>query len=270
MEKLGIFIAGANGRMGKNIIKLVETDADTQLVGASDHPQSAVQGADAGLVAGTQNLSVTICPDLERSLQKHKGVIIDFSAVETTLKNTERAVEFKAPMVIGTTGFSDEQIAKIQKASESVPIVLAPNMSVGMNLVFNLIEQAAKTLGSEYDIEVLESHHRRKKDAPSGTAIRIGEILCEATGRSYPDDVENARYGMTGERDSSKIGMQVLRGGDIVGEHTVYYCGDGERIEIKHIASRRTAFALGAIRAAKWVSEQKPGLYRMRDVLNLK
>lgn len=269
-EITNIFLAGANGRMGQNIIKLVVDDPETVLVGASDHPESTVQGADAGLNAGTRNLSVTIAPDLERYLQKHKGVIIDFSSPDTTIRNLEKAMKFKTPIVIGTTGFTEDQNKVIHAAAKELPVVFSPNMSVGMNLVFRLAEMAAQVLKEDYDIEIFEAHHRMKKDAPSGTATRIAEILCEATGRKYPEDIDFARQGMTGEREKSKIGMQVLRGGDIVGEHTVFYCGDGERIEIKHVATRRTAFALGAIRAAKWLSKQRePGLYRMRDVLGL-
>lgn len=269
-EITNIFMAGANGRMGKNIIQLVCDDHDTVLVGASDHPESQVQGADAGLNAGVKNLSVTIAPDLERYLQKHKGVIIDFSSPETTIRNIEKAQKYKTPIVIGTTGFDEAQTKQIHSAAKDLPIVFSPNMSVGMNLVFRLAELAAQVLHQDYDIEIFEAHHKLKKDAPSGTANRIAELLCEATGRNYPTDIEYARQGMTGERDPKKIGMQVLRGGDIVGEHTVFYCGEGERIEIKHVATRRTAFALGAIRAAKWlVKKREPGLYRMSDVLGL-
>ncbi|MCP5464581.1 MAG: 4-hydroxy-tetrahydrodipicolinate reductase [Deltaproteobacteria bacterium] len=269
-NKLGILVAGANGRMGKNIIRMVVEDPKTMLVGATDHPESSVQGADAGLNAGTQVASVTISPDLERSLQKaHGAVIIDFSSPETTVKNVERAKEFKTPLVIGTTGFSEEQREFILNAAESLPIVLTPNMSVGMNLVFEMVEQAARILNDDYDIEVFEAHHRRKKDSPSGTANKLAQIICEATGRDYPEDLCFERNGIVGERTKKEIGMQVLRGGDIVGEHTVFFCGEGERIEIKHVANRRTTFAAGAIRAAKWVATQKPGLYTMKNVLGL-
>lgn len=268
-ETLGIFIAGANGRMGKNIIRLVVDDPVTRLVGASEHPESPVQGADAGLNASTHNISVTIAADLERSLQKHKGVVIDFSSPETTLKNIERAKQYKTPTVIGTTGFTEEQVKSIHSMGKEIPIVLAPNMSVGMNLVFNLIEEASRVLKDDYDIEVLEAHHKNKKDAPSGTATRIAEIICKTTDRSYPDDINYHREGIIGEREKKEVGMQVIRGGDIVGEHTVYFCGIGERVEIKHVATRRTTFALGAIRAAKWVSGKQPGVYTMRDVLGL-
>lgn len=268
--QLGIFVAGANGKMGKNIIKLIMNDPDLMLAGASERPDSPVQGADAGLNAHTQNASVTISPDLDRFFQKQKGVAIDFSSPETTLRNLERAQKNKIPMVIGTTGFTEAQVAAIHKAGQSIPIVLAPNMSVGMNLVFKLIEDSARILKEEYDIEIFEAHHRNKVDAPSGTANRIAQILCETTGRKYPEDIRTHREGMIGERSKKEIGMQVMRGGDIVGEHVVHFCGDGERIEIKHIASRRTTFALGAIRAAKWIAHRDPGMYSMIDVLGLR
>lgn len=268
-QTLGIFMAGANGRMGKNIIRLAIEDPVTRLVGASEHPDSPVQGADAGLNAGRNMISVTIATDLERALQKHKGVIIDFSSPATTLTNIKRALQYKTPIVIGTTGFTGEEVQVIESAAKELPIILAPNMSVGMNLVFKLLEDAARVLKDDYDIEVMEAHHKNKKDAPSGTANRIAQILCQNTDRQYPDDLKYHREGITGERDKKEIGMQVIRGGDIVGEHTVFFCGEGERVEIKHIATRRTTFALGAIRAAKWLAKQQPGLYKMRDVLGL-
>lgn len=268
--KLGIFVAGANGKMGKNIIKLVMKDSSLALVGASEHHDCPVQGADAGLNAGMQVASVTISTDLERSLQRQKGVVIDFSSPETTMNNLARAVKYKTPIVIGTTGFSAEQHKEIEVAGKSIPVILAPNMSVGMNLAFKLIESAAKVLNDDYDIEVFEAHHRNKVDAPSGTATRIAQVLCDATGRNYPEDVRMHREGITGARTKKEIGMQVLRGGDIVGEHIVFFCGEGERIEIKHVATRRTTFALGAIKAAKWLAGRDPGMYTMLDVLGLR
>jgi 4-hydroxy-tetrahydrodipicolinate reductase len=267
-EPLGVFVAGANGRMGKNIIKLVVADPEARLVGASERSDSEVQGADAGLNAGVHVTSITISSDLERYLQKSSGVIIDFSNPQTTLKNIERAVASKTPIVIGTTGFTDEERSLIQEYAKSIAIVQDPNMSVGMNLVFKMIDQAARVLNEDYDIEVIEAHHRNKVDSPSGTAVKIAKILCEATGRNVEEDLVYKRHGM-GKRTNKEIGMQTLRGGDIVGEHTVYYCGDGERIEVKHTATRRTTFARGAIRAAKWLVKQEPGLYNMNQVLGL-
>lgn len=267
--QLGIFVAGANGRMGKTIINLIMNDPALKLFGASEHTKSPVQGADAGLNAGAQTASVTITPDLDRVLQKNKGVIIDFSSPETTLANVARAVKNKAPIVIGTTGFDEAGQRAIHEAAKEIAVVLAPNMSVGMNLAFKLVELAAKVLNNDYDMEIFEAHHKLKKDAPSGTAVKLAQILCEATGRKYPDDISFNRQGITGERKKSEIGMQVLRGGDIVGEHIVYYCGEGERVEIKHVATDRATFAVGSVRAAKWVAKQKPGVYSMQHVLGL-
>lgn len=269
-NQLGIFVSGANGRMGKNIIKMVIDDADLALVGATEHPQCPVLGADAGLNAGTSQTSVSITKDLQRALEKNKGVVIDFSSIENTLENVRRAVEFKTPVVIGTTGFTPEQREELKAASEKIPMMLSPNMSVGMNVFFKLIREAAVALKDQYDIEVMEAHHRHKVDAPSGTAMKIGRILCEATDRAFPDDIAFARKGQVGERQDSEIGMQVIRAGDIVGDHSVLYCGLSERLEIKHVAHRRTTFASGAIQAAKWVVNQKPGLYDMEDVLGLR
>ncbi|OGN63081.1 MAG: 4-hydroxy-tetrahydrodipicolinate reductase, partial [Chlamydiae bacterium RIFCSPHIGHO2_12_FULL_49_11] len=172
-------------------------------------------------------------------------------------------------IVIGTTGLSADQETVILSTARKIPIVLSPNMSVGVNTLFKLAADAAKILGAGYDLEILEAHHRQKKDAPSGTAVKIAEILAAATSRRYPQDVNFHRQGMTGERDPREIGMQVIRGGDIVGEHTVFYCGAGERLEIRHVATSRSTFADGALRAAKWIVGQKPGLYTMGDVLGL-
>lgn len=270
-NEIGIFVSGANGRMGKNIIKLAMEESGLRLAGATESPDSSLQGADAGLNAGTQNASVTISPDFDRPLQKWSSpaVIIDFSSPAVTLNNIERAVEYKVPVVIGTTGFTDEEEAKIKEAAQTIPVVFAPNMSVGMNLVFKLVEEAARVMAEDYDIEILEAHHKYKKDSPSGTARRIAEIVCESSGRSYPGDMVYQRHGNDDVRTKKEVGMQTIRGGDIVGEHTVYFCGEGERVEIKHVAGRRTTFAKGALRAAKWVVGQKPGWYTMRHVLGL-
>lgn len=268
-NQLGIFVSGANGRMGKNIIKMVISDPSLQLVGAEEHPDSPVLGADAGLNAGFQQVSVSISKDFKRALDRHKGVIIDFSTVENTMENVKRATEYNTPIVIGTTGFTPEQYAEIVNASKKIPIMLSPNMSVGMNVFFKIVREAAKYLEADYDIEVLEAHHRDKIDAPSGTALKIAKILCETTKRQYPDDVAFARKGQVGPRKKSEIGMQVIRAGDIVGDHTVLYSGNSERIEIKHVAHRRSTFASGAVVAAKWLKDKPAGLYDMEDVLGL-
>lgn len=268
-NRLNVFVSGANGRMGKQIIRMVVEDAELYLAGASEHPDSPVLGADAGLNAVTTQTSVSIMGDMRRYLEKSKGVMIDFSSIENTLENVGRAVEFLTPMVIGTTGFDAKQRELIQSASQKIPIMLAPNMSVGMNMMFKLVAEAARILKNDFDMEVFEMHHKKKVDSPSGTAMKLARILCEQTERKYPEAVNFNRYGMQGPRTSEEIGMQVLRGGDIVGEHTVYYCGNGERLEIKHVATSRSTFAAGSVRAAKWIQNQPPGLYDMEDVLGI-
>ena len=266
-NKLGIIVTGANGRMGKTIIGLVSEDEQAQLVGATEYDGSPVIGEDAGINAGVPSQDVAIVAELDGALQKGKGVIIDFSSLEGTLENLKIAVSHQVPIVIGTTGFNDTQKKEIEQASQKIPVILSPNMSVGVNVMFKLVADAAKILGDAYDIEVLEIHHKHKKDAPSGTAMKIAEVLCEATDRNASKDLNYHREGETGERDPKDIGMQTLRGGDVVGEHTVFYCGQGERIEIKHTATSRATFAAGSIRAAKWLNGKEAGIYNMRDVL---
>lgn len=256
--------------MGKTIIRLIAEDAALKLAGACEFAESPVQGADAGLNAGTRLLSVSITANLARALQKAKGVVIDFSTIESTLDNLSRVSHAGVPIVIGTTGFNSAQLQFVRDAAIKIPVVMAPNMSVGVNTLFKIVGDVARVLQSGYDIEVFEAHHRNKADAPSGTALRLAERICEATGRKYPDDLTLRKPGVIGKRTEREIGMQVLRGGDIVGEHTVFFCGAGERIEVKHVATDRATFAAGAVRAAKWIQGQKPGLYDMQDVLGLK
>lgn len=269
-DALGIVVTGANGRMGKNIIKLVMEDKDLSLMGATEHPNSPAIGADAGLNAGTQPTSVMIASDLETFFKQAQGVIIDFTLPASTLKNLEFALTHNVPIVIGTTAFNEEQKKLIQKSGEKIPVIFASNMSVGMNLLFKLVDQAAKVLQDNYDIEIFEAHHNKKMDAPSGSAMKLAGIVCDATDRNVHQDLVYARQGIPGARKKKEIGMQVLRGGDIVGEHTVFFCGEGERLELKHVATERTTFASGAILAAKWLAKQRPGLYDMQDVLSLR
>ncbi|MBI2340195.1 MAG: 4-hydroxy-tetrahydrodipicolinate reductase [Deltaproteobacteria bacterium] len=268
-----LIITGSAGRMGKTIIAQAVGKKEFQIVGATEQPTSKAVGEDAGLVAGVGALGVSISASLEEVFKKGKDknlpVVIDFTEPKATLKHVRIAAEHECPMVIGTTGLSDDDRSVIRNTARKIPVVLSPNMSVGVNTLFKLVGDAAKILGSGYDLEILEAHHRAKKDAPSGTAVRIAEILAGATGRRYPQDVNFHRQGVTGPRDPREIGMQVIRGGDIVGEHTVYYCGAGERLELRHIATSRTTFADGALRAAGWIVGKKSGLYTMADVLGL-
>lgn len=267
-----LIVTGAAGRMGKEIILQISQAQNAKLVGATEYAGSKAIGQDAGVLSGGSANGVLIQASLAEALKQNptNAAVIDFSATESTLKNASELAKAKIPLVIGTTGFNPKQLSEIQSAAKSIPIVMAPNMSVGVNTLFKLIKDAAVALGSGYDLEVFEAHHRLKKDAPSGTAVRIAQILAEATGREYPKDANFHREGLTGERNPKEIGMQVLRGGDIVGEHTVFYCGEGERLEIKHVATHRKTFAQGAIRAALWLSGKKPGLYDMQDVLGFK
>jgi 4-hydroxy-tetrahydrodipicolinate reductase len=265
---LKIVIAGASGRMGQTLIQGVLDDADLQLFGALDRAGSAGIGRDAGEPVG-KNTGVYISDDAAETLQG-ADVLIDFTRPEASLDYLEICQQYKVKQVIGTTGFTVEQKAKIEATAKKTAIVFAPNMSVGVTLLLDLVEQAAKVLGDTYDIEVVEMHHRHKVDAPSGTALRLGEAAAAGLGQDLKDCAIYAREGVTGEREAGKIGFATLRGGDVVGDHTVIFAGIGERVEITHKASSRATFALGALRAAKFLQGHATGLFDMRDVLNLK
>lgn len=265
---LKIVIAGASGRMGQALIQGVLDDADLQLFGAIDRTGSASIGHDAGEQVG-KNTGVYISDDAAETLQG-ADVLIDFTRPEASLDYLEICQQHQVKHVIGTTGFTVEQKAKIEAAAEKTAIVFAPNMSVGVTLLLSLVEQAAKVLNEGYDIEVVEMHHRHKVDAPSGTALRLGEAAAAGLGQELKDCAIYAREGVTGEREPGKIGFATLRGGDVVGDHTVVFAGIGERVEITHKASSRATFAIGALRAAKFLQSKKSGLFDMRDVLNLK
>ncbi|NOT64784.1 MAG: 4-hydroxy-tetrahydrodipicolinate reductase [Methylotenera sp.] len=263
-----IVIAGVTGRMGHALLEGVFADGDLQLHGALDRTDSTQIGREVGEQFG-QNSGVKITSDMAAALQGAQ-VLVDFTRPEATMQYLEICQKANVSMVIGTTGFSAEQKLAIEAASKNIAIVFAPNMSVGVTLLINLVEQAAKVLNEGYDIEVVEMHHRYKVDAPSGTALRLGEAAAKGIGQSLADCAIYAREGVTGEREAGKIGFATLRGGDVVGDHTVVFAGIGERVEITHKASSRATFALGALRAAKFLSDKKSGLYDMQDVLNLK
>lgn len=262
----GVVVAGAGGRMGSRIIKQIVSTEDLTLTGALEREDFPDLGSDAGQSAGVGPLGV----EITSSPAAIEGdVVISFAIPEASLAHARMAAERRMAIVIGTTGLSDTQRGEIDKIGGKIACVLAPNMSIGVNVAFRLIEEAARLLGDGYDVEVLEAHHNQKIDAPSGTAVRMGEILSQTLGREYPGDAVFHREGETGKRPAGAIGMQTLRGGDVAGEHTVYFFGMGERIEITHRASTRDNFASGAIRAASWVVGQNPGLYDMADVLGL-
>jgi 4-hydroxy-tetrahydrodipicolinate reductase len=260
-------IAGASGRMGRMLIEAVRSSGDLTLSGALDVPDSPSIGQDATSFLG-QTSGVSITSSIRDGLAG-ADVLIDFTRPQGTLAHLSACRELGVKVVIGTTGFSDAERAAIGEHSRHVAIVMAPNMSVGVNVVFALLAQAAKALREGYDIEVIEAHHRHKVDAPSGTALRMGEVLAEALGRDLKECAVFAREGVTGERDPSTIGFATVRGGDIVGDHTVLFAGTGERIEITHRSASRSTYAQGSLRAARFLATRDTGLYDMHDVLGI-
>lgn len=266
--RLRIAVAGAGGRMGHMLIEAVNASTDCQLTGALDVAASPSIGLDASSFSGHAS-GVLINSDLREGL-KNSSVLIDFTRPEGTLAHLAVCRELGIKLVIGTTGFSEDQKAEIAAAAQDIAIVMAPNMSVGVNVTLKLLEMAAKALSTGYDIEIVEAHHRHKVDAPSGTALKMGEVIAGALGRDLKECAVYAREGVTGERDPSSIGFATIRGGDVVGDHTVLFLGDGERIEISHKSSSRVTYAQGSLRAARFLSNQTSGLFDMFDVLNLK
>ena len=264
---LRIAVAGASGRMGRMLVEAVLAAPDCKLSGALDIAGSAALGQDAGAFTGRAT-GVTISSDLAVALAGAQ-VLIDFTRPEGTLAHLAVCRDLGVKAVIGTTGFSEAQKAEVAGHAEHIALVMAPNMSVGVNVVLKLLDQAARALAQGYDIEVIEAHHRHKVDAPSGTALQMGEVLAQALGRDLKDCAVYAREGVTGERDPSSIGFATIRGGDIVGDHTVLFAGTGERIEISHKSSSRAGYAQGSLRAARFLAERPSGLFSMNDVLGL-
>ena len=264
-----VAIGGAAGRMGRSLIEACQQSSTVKLGAALERPDSSLVGCDAGEMAGLGNLDVAISGD-PSAIRYDYDVFIDFTRPEVTMANLARCRQAGKRMVIGTTGFSDIQRQEIEATAAEIAIVLAPNMSVGVNLCLKLLDMAARVLGEEVDIEIIEAHHRHKVDAPSGTALRMGEVVAEALNRNLAECAVYGRHGITGERDRCTIGFETIRAGDIVGEHTVMFAGTGERVEITHKASSRMTFAKGALRAAEWLMGQERGLFDMQDVLGLK
>jgi 4-hydroxy-tetrahydrodipicolinate reductase len=263
-----VVVTGAAGRMGIQITRMVKAASGLKLTGAVERP-GYPRGQDAGLVAGVGTLGVEISDALSRALQG-ADVVIDFTSFEASVAHAGICAERGTALVIGSTGFTAEAKAKVAEAAKRIPVLLSPNMSVAMNVMFDLVRRAAAVLGDAYDVEMVELHHKLKKDAPSGTAMRLAEVAAEARGLDPAKELNFGRHGMIGERPAREIGVQTVRGGDIVGEHTVYYCGQGERLEITHRATSRDQFAQGAVRAAQWIAGKPAGLYDMADVLGLK
>src|SRR6185437_15168426 len=256
-------IAGASGRMGRMLIETVLNDSDATLSGALERAGSAQLGQDAGAFLGKQT-GVRLTDDIERVFAESE-YLIDFTRPEGTLMHLEAAQRHDVKMVIGTTGFDNEQKAQLRASADKIAIMLSSNMSVGVNVTLKLLEYAAKHFATGYDIEIIEAHHRHKVDAPSGTALTMGEVIVHALGRNLDDCAVYSREGVTGERDPSTIGFSAIRGGDIVGDHTVLFAGTGERIEITHKSSSRVSYAQGALRAARFLAERGTGLYDMQD-----
>ncbi len=262
-----IAVVGAGGRMGKTLIEACQDAENVELAAATERPGSSLLGTDAGELAGLGRLQVQVVESLDDAPAFE--VLIDFTNPAASLAHVDFCRSRGCRMVIGTTGFSDEEKRHIEKAAQEIAIVMAPNMSVGVNLCLKLLETAARVLGDEVDIEVIEAHHRNKVDAPSGTALRMGEVVADTLGRDLASCAVYGREGHTGPRARKTIGFETIRAGDIVGEHTVMFAGEGERVEITHKASSRMTFAQGAVRAAKWLMGKQHGLFDMQDVLGL-
>jgi len=270
MAGLGIVVTGAHGRMGARIVQMVRDDPGARLVGATCRPGTAHVGLDAGLAAGLGPLEITCEDDLAKAIEGAGGeakVVIDFTQAEASANHARICAEQGVALVVGSTGFDDATHEVVEVAARKVPVVMAPNMSVSVNLLFELARTAAEVLGDGYDAEILEIHHKMKKDAPSGTALRLGEVVASALGREMREVGVYGRHGNVGARTNEEIGVHAIRGGDVVGEHTAFFFGDGDRVELTHRATSRNTFARGAVRAAHWVAGQEPGLYGMADVL---
>lgn len=264
-----IAICGAGGRMGRALIAAVHAAEGAVLAAAIERPDSSLLGSDAGELAGVGRLGVPVTASLAEVIDRF-DVVIDFTAPAATVANLALCARQGKALVIGTTGLDDSQKPALDQAAQRVPVVYSGNYSIGVNVTLKLLEMAATTFGDSVDIDVLEAHHRHKVDAPSGTALMMGEAVAGALGRDLKDVAVYAREGHTGPRDRQSIGFQTLRGGDTVGDHTVFFFGDGERVEIRHVATNRANFANGAVRAALWTASRAAGRYDMRDVLGFR
>lgn len=261
-------VNGAAGRMGRQLLAAIAQREDVALSAAGDAPGQASIGLDAGVLSGADGNNVVITDTVE-ALITGSDVIIDFTAPAVSLALLDAVAGTDTCVVIGTTGFNARQLEKLNEHALHTPIVFAPNYSVGVTVTLALLDQAARALGDSCDVEIIEAHHRHKVDAPSGTAVKMGEVVASALGRNLEDCAIYGRHGITGERDSQTIGFETIRAGDIIGEHTVLFAGNGERVEITHRATDRMTFARGAVHAASWLAIQKPGLYDMTHVLGL-
>jgi 4-hydroxy-tetrahydrodipicolinate reductase len=265
---VAIAIAGAAGRMGRSILQLIVDRADLSVAGLLDRADNPSQGVDAGVLLGCAPMNVAVSADVDAVIAR-ADVLIDFTIPAVSLSHAERCAVLGKPIVIGTTGFDAEQKQRLAKLAQRIAIVHAPNMSPGVNLAFKLVELAARALKGQVDVEIIEAHHRHKLDSPSGTALRFGEVVAQQLDLNLATQAVYGREGQVGARPDQQIGFATIRGGDIVGEHTVMFIGEGERLEITHHATSRQNFAAGAVRAAEWIINQPPGLYDMPHVLGI-
>ena len=263
-----VAILGCGGRMGRNLLQAAFEHESIELVAGYVRESSTLNGVDAGELCGLGHKDIAVSADMNDLLAA--DVLIDFTAIESTFEHVAWCQKNNKAIVIGTTGFNDDEVAKLQDLGNGIPVVLAPNTSVGVNLMFKLLEITAKAIGNETDIEIFEAHHRFKKDAPSGTAMKMGQVIADTLDRDLNKCAVYGREGITEERDRETIGFATVRAGDIIGEHTAFFADLGERIEITHKATSRMTFALGAMRAASWLGEAQPGFFDMQDVLGLK
>ena len=263
-------VAGVGGKMGSRILNALRAEEDFVVTGAFEKPESPQVGLDAGILSGAGPLEVSIAPGIEQALSRPADVVIDFTAPAASLRHAAVCASHGVALVVGTTGFSAQAKAELAGHAQKIPLLMAPNMSVGVNVLFRLVSEAARALGSAYEVEIAEMHHRAKKDAPSGTALRLAEVAADALGLDASTACVYERHGDVGARKAGTIGVQTLRGGDVVGEHTVWFLADGERLELTHRASSRDNFARGAVRAARFLVGKKPGLYDMQDVLGFR
>lgn len=263
-----IAITGVGGRMGGRILSLLREEDGIEIAGATEKEGHPVIGKDAGVVAGGERIGVLVSDRIEEAAFD-ADVVVDFTSPVATLANAEYASKTGRAMVIGTTGFSEDEKKKLEGLVKGFPCVMSTNMSIGVNVMFEVAKRLAQFLGDEFDVEIVEAHHRFKADSPSGTALKLGEVVAEALGRDFRKVARFERYGRIGERGRDEIGIQTIRGGDIVGEHTLIFCGIGEMVELTHRAFSRDNFARGAIRALKWVVGKPPGIYTMKDVLGI-
>ncbi len=265
---INVAILGCSGRMGRNLIDAANQHKSISLAAGSVRKGSSFDGIDLGELAGIGSIGKNASSDLNSLVDA--DVLIDFTSIPSTFEHLKWCKEHNKAIVIGTTGFNDDEVAEIAEIAQSIPVILAPNTSVGVNLLFKLVEMAAKAIGDETDIEIMEAHHRFKKDAPSGTAVKIGQVIADTLDRDLNDCAVYGREGITEERAPKTIGFATVRAGDIIGEHTALFADLGERLELTHKATSRMTFAHGAMRAALWLSTAKNGFYDMQDVLGLK